>query len=75
MANFSMELAKRLFVEKEINLSIAVFNKISPLEKKDIKTILSYSKKIITIEESSKNFSWGSELGSMLLELNSNYEG
>jgi 2-oxoisovalerate dehydrogenase E1 component len=74
MVNFSMELAKKLFVEKEINLSIAVFNKISPLEKKDIKTILSYSKKIITIEESSKNFSWGSELGSMLLELNSYLE-
>lgn len=60
--NLATKIMKHFFVEKEINIGIVLFGKLSPINSNIIKSISKFSNKFISIEESSSNFSYGSEL-------------
>jgi deoxyxylulose-5-phosphate synthase len=51
-----------------LNIRVVVFSKLSDLDELVIKNILADKGPIITLEESSKNFGFGSEIAAILNE-------
>lgn len=69
-SELAIKSAYDLFIENELNTRVVVFSKLSDLDELVIKNILADKGPIITLEESSKNFGFGSEIAAILNEDN-----
>jgi 2-oxoisovalerate dehydrogenase E1 component len=67
-SELAIKSAYDLFIENELNIRVVVFSKLSDLDELVIKNILADKGPIITLEESSKNFGFGSEIAAILNE-------
>ena len=72
--NLASKIMKHFFVEKEINIGIVLFGQLSPINSNIIKSISKFSNKFISIEESTSNFSYGSELSFQINQHKNNFK-
>ena len=56
------------YLDKEISCRVILLSKLNPLDNNQLKVSLAKNGPIITIEESSKVFGLGSEIGAILNE-------
>jgi pyruvate/2-oxoglutarate/acetoin dehydrogenase E1 component len=59
-----------LFIEQEIACKVIVFSKLNQINEEFFKSQIANSGPVLTVEESSKFFGFGSEIGSILNEDN-----
>lgn len=68
VSELALKAAHKLFIEHEISLRVVIISRINDMEKIDLSYYVSDRGHIFTLEESSKNFGFGSEILSLLSE-------
>ena len=68
VSELALKAAHKLFIEHEISSRVVIISRINDMEKIDLSNYVSEKGSIFTLEESSKNFGFGSEILSLLSE-------
>jgi len=69
-SELAIKSAYDLFIEHELNIRVVIFSKLSDIDENIVKNIIAKNGPIITLEESNKNFGFGSEIAAILNEDN-----
>ena len=68
LAESVLDAVHKIYLDKEISCRVILLSKLNPLDNNQLKVSLAKNGPIITIEESSKVFGLGSEIGAILNE-------